>query len=328
MAKNNNLHTAKKARNDEFYTMLTDIEKEMRYYKDFFKGKVVYCNCDDARESNFFKYFSLNFEFLGLKKLITTGYKADGKGVVLVYEGDKNGNRRVDNEEIIVNELNGDGDFRSEECIEYLKECDVVVTNPPFSLFRQYVKQLMDYNKKFIIIGNQNAITYKEIFPYIKNNQLWLGMSMNGSNRWFVAPDSYEVKENAAGYKLDEKGRKMFFVNGVTWFTNIENKRRNEKLDLYKRYSFEDYPKYDNYDAIEVSRVDEIPMDYDGVMGVPITFLYKYNPTQFEIIWTSDRGGDGHLENIKNPKWGGLWDSCFVSNKKVYKRILIRKIRK
>ena len=328
MAKNNNLHTAKKARNDEFYTMLTDIEKEMRYYKDFFKGKVVYCNCDDARESNFFKYFSLNFEFLGLKKLISTGYKADGKGVVLVYEGDKNGNRRVDNEEIIVNELNGDGDFRSEECIEYLKQADVVVTNPPFSLFRQYVKQLMDYNKKFIIIGNQNAITYKEIFPYIKNNQLWLGMSMNGSNRWFVAPDSYEVKENAAGYKLDEKGRKMFFVNGVTWFTNIENKRRNEKLDLYKKYSFEEYPKYDNYNAIEVSRVDEIPMDYDGVMGVPITFLYKYNPTQFEIIWTSDRGGDGHLENIKNPKWGGLWDSCFVSNKKVYKRILIRKIMK
>ena len=258
---NTNLKTAKKNKNDEFYTLMEDIEKEMRYYKDFFKGKVVYCNCDDARESNFFKYFSLNFEFLGLKKLISTGYKADGKGVVLVYEGDKNGNRRVDNEEIIVNELNGDGDFRSEECIEYLKECDVVVTNPPFSLFRQYVKQLMDYNKKFIIIGNQNAITYKEIFPYIKNNQLWLGMSMNGSNRWFVAPDSYEVKENAAGYKLDEKGRKMFFVNGVTWFTNIENKRHNEKLDLYKRYSFEDYPKYDNYLGFNVTKVTDIPMD-------------------------------------------------------------------
>ena len=318
MAKNNNLHTAKKARNDEFYTMLTDIEKEMRYYKDFFKGKIVYCNCDDARESNFFKYFSLNFEFLGLKKLITTGYKADGKGVVLVYEGDKNGNRRVDNEEIIVNELNGDGDFRSEECIEYLKQADVVVTNPPFSLFRQYVKQLMDYGKKFIIIGNQNAITYKEIFPYIKNNQLWLGMSMNGSNRWFVAPDSYEVKENAAGYKLDEKGRKMFFVNGVTWFTNIENKRRNEELDLYKKYSFEDYPKYDNYDAIEVSRVDEIPMDYDGVMGVPITFLYKYNPTQFEII-----GLDRYVED--NPHYGHRFT---IKGKETYARILIRKIRK
>lgn len=311
MAKNNNLHTAKTAKNDEFYTMLTDIEKEMRYYKDFFKGKVVYCNCDDARESNFFKYFSLNFEFLGLKKLISTGYKADGKGVVLVYEGDKNGNRRVDNEEIVVKELNGDGDFRSEECIEYLKQADVVVTNPPFSLFRQYVKQLMDYNKKFIIIGNQNAITYKEIFPYIKNNQLWLGMSMNGSNRWFVAPDSYEVKENAAGYKLDEKGRKMFFVNGVTWFTNIENKRRNEKLDLYKRYSFEDYPKYQNYDAIEVSRVDEIPMDYDGVMGVPITFLYKYNPTQFEII--KFRKGDDDKD-------------LSVNGKTPYFRILIKKL--
>lgn len=261
MSKNTNLKIAKKSKNDEFYTQLSDIEKEMPYYKDFFKGKVVYCNCDDARESNFFKYFSLNFEFLGLKKLITTGYKADGKGVVLVYEGDKNGNRRVDNEEIIVNELNGDGDFRSEECIEYLKQADVVVTNPPFSLFRQYVKQLMDYGKKFIIIGNQNAITYKEIFPYIKNNQLWLGMSMNGSNRWFVAPDSYEVKENAAGYKLDEKGRKMFFVNGVTWFTNIENKRRNEKLDLYKRYSFEDYPKYDNYLGFNVDKVADIPVD-------------------------------------------------------------------
>ena len=258
---NTNLKIAKKSKNDEFYTLMEDIEKEMRYYKDFFKGKVVYCNCDDARESNFFKYFSLNFEFLGLKKLISTGYKADGKGVVLVYEGDKNGNRRVDNEEIIVNELNGDGDFRSEECIEYLKQADVVVTNPPFSLFRQYVKQLMDYGKKFIIIGNMNAITYKEIFPYIKNNQLWLGMSMNGSNRWFVAPDSYEVKENAAGYKLDEKGRKMFFVNGVTWFTNIENKRRNEKLDLYKRYSFEEYPKYDNYLGFNVDKVTDIPID-------------------------------------------------------------------
>ena len=316
MSKNNNLHTAKTAKNDEFYTLMEDIEKEMRYYKDFFKGKVVYCNCDDARESNFFKYFSLNFEFLGLKKLITTGYKADGKGVVLVYEGDKNSNRRVDNEEIIVNELNGDGDFRSEECIEYLKECDVVVTNPPFSLFREYVKQLMDYGKKFIIIGNQNAITYKEIFPYIKNNQLWLGMSMNGSNRWFVAPDSYEVKENAAGYKLDEKGRKMFFVNGVTWFTNIENKRRNEKLDLYKRYSFEDYPKYDGYNAINVDKVDEIPMDYDGVMGVPITFLYKYNPTQFEIIGIAN-----------NARYIGNFPCLTIINgKRIYNRILIKKV--
>ena len=296
MAKNSNLHTAKTAKNDEFYTLMEDIEKEMRYYKDFFKGKIVYCNCDDARESNFFKYFSLNFEFLGLKKLISTGYKADGKGVVLVYEGDKNGNRRVDNEEIIVNELNGDGDFRSEECIEYLKECDVVVTNPPFSLFRQYVKQLMDYNKKFIIIGNQNAITYKEIFPYIKNNQLWLGMN-------FVK--SFE-KPNGDIQKF----------GNISWFTNIENKRRNEEIDLYKKYSFEDYPKYDNYDAIEVSRVDEIPMDYDGVMGVPITFLYKYNPTQFEII-----GLDRYVED--NPHYGHRFT---IKGEETYARILIRKI--
>ena len=296
MAKNSNLHTAKTAKRDEFYTLMEDIEKEMRYYKDFFKGKVVYCNCDDARESNFFKYFSLNFEFLGLKKLISTGYKADGKGVVLVYEGDKNGNRRVDNEEIIVNELNGDGDFRSEECIEYLKECDVVVTNPPFSLFRQYVKQLMDYNKKFIIIGNMNAITYKDIFPYIKNNQLWLGMN-------FVK--SFE-KPNGDIQKF----------GNISWFTNIENKRRNEKLDLYKRYSFEDYPKYQNYDAIEVSRVDEIPMDYDGVMGVPITFLYKYNPTQFEII-----GLDRYVED--NPHYGHRFT---IKGEETYARILIRKI--
>ena len=294
MSKNANLHTAKTAKNDEFYTMLTDIEKEMRYYKDFFKGKVVYCNCDDARESNFFKYFSLNFEFLGLKKLISTGYKADGKGVMLVYEGDKNGNRRVDNEEIIVNELNGDGDFRSEECIEYLKECDVVVTNPPFSLFREYVKQLMDYNKKFLVIGNQNAITYKEIFPYIKNNQLWLGMN-------FVK--AFE-KPNGDIQKF----------RNISWFTNIENKRRNEKLDLYKRYSFEDYPKYDNYDAINVDKVDEIPMDYDGVMGVPITFLFKYNPKQFTIIDMSTMSG------VSANYW------TMINGVPKYSRVFIKKI--
>ena len=311
MAKNSNLHAAKVAKNDEFYTMLTDIEKEMSYYKDFFKGKVVYCNCDDARESNFFKYFSKNFEFLGLKKLITTGYKAEGKGVVFVYEGDKNGNRKVEDNEIVVRQLEGSGDFRSEECIEFLKEADVVVTNPPFSLFREYVKQLMDYGKKFIIIGNQNAITYKEIFPYIKNNELWLGVSMNGANRWFYAPDNYEVKENAAGYKVED-GRKMFFVNGVVWFTNISNEKRNKKLDLFRRYSNE-YPKYDNYDAIEVSRVENIPMDYDGVMGVPISFLHKYNPEQFEIV------GNEYSENIEKGR-------TYVNGKRMYSRIFIKKV--
>lgn len=323
MAKNNNLHTAKTAKNDEFYTMLTDIEKEMRYYKDFFKGKVVYCNCDDARESNFFKYFSLNFEFLGLKKLITTGYKADGKGVVLVYEGDKNGNRRVDNEEIIVNELNGDGDFRSEECIEYLKQADVVVTNPPFSLFREYVKQLMDYGKKFIIIGEQNALTYKEIFPLIKDNKIWWGKSIHSGDRKFYVPDNYPLNASTCG--IDENGKRFVNVKGIRWWTNVKEVINNEPLDLYKRYSFEDYPKYDNYDAINVDKTCDIPMDYDGVMGVPITFLDKYCPTQFEIIDINPHFFSMVEQGLPKPKQLTLHNA---GKKDPYARILIRKIMK
>ena len=300
--KNTNLHNAKKAKNDEFYTQLSDIEKEMAHYKDFFKGKVVYCNCDDARESNFFKFFSNNFESLGLKKLITTGYKADGKGVKLVYEGDKNGNFMADDEEIVVTELEGSGDFRSEECIELLKECDVVVTNPPFSLFREYVAQLMEYGKKFLIIGSMNAITYKEIFPYIKNNELWLGMNWVKD---FVQPNG-EVKK----------------FGNICWYTNVGHSRRNTELDLYKKYSADEYPKYDNYDAIEVSKVSEIPMDYNGVMGVPITFLDKYCPTQFEIIGMAEDNGKGQSYDAK---WDGLSPHCVIHGKNMYKRIFIRK---
>ena len=334
MANNNNLRSANANKNDEFYTMLSDIEKEMRYYKDFFKGKVVYCNCDDARESNFFKYFSLNFEFLGLKKLITTGYKADGKGVVLVYEGDKNGNRRVDNEEIIVNELNGDGDFRSEECIEYLKQADVVVTNPPFSLFRQYVKQLMDYGKKFIIIGNNNALTYKDIFQLIKDNKIWLGINSNKTME-FSMPMSYDKWDRIEG------NRKYGKVPAISWFTNIENKKRTEPIDLYKRYSFEDYPKYDNFDAINVDKVADIPMDYDGIMGVPITFLNNYCPSQFTIIGLgiSNSGLSCGVEPYKK-QWRDYrvnvqkraavdGDLYMVINQEVkvpYARILIKKV--
>ena len=321
MAKNNNLHTARNNKNDEFYTMLSDIEKEMRYYKDFFKDKVVYCNCDDARESNFFKYFSMNFEHLGLKKLITTGFKADGKGVVLVYEGDKNGNRVVDDEEITVTELQGDGDFRSEECIEYLKQADVVVTNPPFSLFRQYVAQLMEYGKKFIIIGNKNAISYKEIFPYIKNNQLWLGVSITSGDREFLIPNDYVT--HSPSLHFDEKGNKYLRVPGVCWFTNVDNKSRFEPLDLYKRYSFEDYHKYDNYDAIEVGTTAEIPMDYDGVMGVPITFLFKYCPTQFEIIDINPHFFSMVEKGLPKPKQLSLKS---YGKKDPYARILIKKI--
>ena len=285
---NANLTNAKKAKNDEFYTQLSDIEKEMRHYKSFFKDKIVYCNCDDARESNFFKYFSLNFEHLGLKKLITTGYKADGRGVVLIYEGDKNGNRTVEDSEIVTKELEGNGDFRSEECIEFLKEADVVITNPPFSLFREYVAQLMEYGKKFLIIGNMNAITYKEIFPYIKNNELWLGCRTLGSDFFFNVPEDYKdelmaTKTQGGGWKIID-GEVMGRVASACWFTNIPHKKRNEELDLYRKYNENDYPKYDNYDAIEVSKVADIPMDYEGVMGVPITFLDKYCPSQFEIL--------------------------------------------
>ena len=310
------LHRAKKEKNDEFYTQNKDIEKELIYYYSHLKDKIVYCNCDDYRKSKLVEYFMENFDKIGLKKLISTGFSKDGQGTYSEYDGTvfKTGF------------LSGNGDALGEECTEILKQADVVVTNPPFSLFRKYVKQLMDYNKKFIIIGNQNAITYKEIFPYIKNNQLWLGMSMNGSSRWFVAPDSYEVKENAAGYKLDEKGRKMFFVNGVTWFTNIENKRRNEKLDLYKRYSFEDYPKYENFDAIYVNRVDEIPIDYDGVMGVPITFLYKYNPKQFEILDLINRYMIFDYFGVNEEVRKKHSHCANVNGKSTYARILIKKI--
>ena len=295
--KNANLHNARTAKNDEFYTQLSDIEKEMAHYKDFFKGKIVYCNCDDARESNFFKFFSNNFESLGLKKIITTGYKADGKGVKLVYEGDKNGNFMIDDAEVVVTELEGNGDFRSEECIELLKECDVVVTNPPFSLFREYVAQLIKYGKKFLIIGNKNAITYKEIFPYIKDNELWLGITN---------PDEYRLPN----------GEITQSVKGLCrWFTNIPHNRRNTEFDLFKKYSADEYPKYDNYDAINVDKTADIPMDYDGVMAVPITFLDKYCPTQFEILGIAN-----------NVRWIGDFPCLtIIKGEKVYNRILIRR---
>lgn len=300
MAKNNNLHAAKTAKNDEFYTQLEDIEREMVNYVPFFEGKVVYCNCDDYRQSNFTKCFKDNFEYLKLKKVICTNYDNGNGAWKYEYDGE--------NETVI--QLQGNGGYETEECIAFLKQSDVVVTNPPFSLFRDYVKQLMDYNKKFLIIGNQNAITYKEIFPYIKNNQLWLGLTMNGSNRWFEVPPTYEVKENAAGYKVVD-GKRMLFVNGVTWFTNIENPRRNTPLDLYKKYNEKDFPKYDNYDAINVDKVTDIPEDYDGVMGVPITFLYKYCPTQFEIVKFRKGNDDKDLS---------------INGYTPYFRILIRKV--
>ena len=313
---NVNLSNAKRAKNDEFYTQLSDIENELKHYKNHFAGKVVYCNCDDARESNFFRFFQKKFNDYGLKKLITTSYNENGHGSVLVYEGDTNGNGKLDEHEIKVSELKGNGDFRSEECIELLKESDIVVTNPPFSLFREFIATLVQYGKKFLVIGNNNAITYKEIFPLIKENKLWLGFSDNKTME-FVMPDSYE-KYNY----IDKKGRKIGKVPAISWFTNLEHSKRNDEIILYKKYTSEEFPKYDNYDAIEVSRVCEIPKDYNGVMGVPITFLGKYNPSQFEIV--------GLTSSSKECTYGLLLSEnqstrAKINSKYIYARLLIKK---
>jgi len=285
---NKNLHKAKTNKKDEFYTQLSDIENELKHYKKHFRGKVVYCNCDDPRISNFFHYFSYNFEKLGLKKLITTCYKNQDidlfsqndteEAIYLEYHGDKNGNNVPDLEEIGIHHLKGDGDFRSKESIELLKEADIVVTNPPFSLFRDYVAQLIEYNKKFIIVGHQNAITYKETFKLIKENKLWLGYGFKGGAGHFINKH-YEDYATAS-----DKKEGMIRVSGVVWFTNFEISKRNENLILYKKYTPEEYPKYDNYDAINVGKTKDIPVDYDGVIGVPITFMDKYNPNQFQIV--------------------------------------------
>jgi len=323
---NKNLHAAKRNKNDEFYTQLTDIEKELRHYKQHFKNKTVLCNCDDPRISNFFHYFSYNFEHLGLKKLITACYKNDQidlfsqndkeRAIYLEYEGDKNGNRIPDLEEIGIKELNGNGDFRSPECIELLKEADIVCTNPPFSLFREYVAQLIEYDKKFLIMGNINAVTCKEIFPLIKENKVRLGVTLDGRNTWFRVPDHYEK------YDKIEDGKKYAFEARVVWYTNLHHKKKKEELILIRNYkgNEKDYPKYDNYDAIEVSRVANIPKDYDGVMGVPITFLNKYNPKQFEIIDINPHFFSAVSQGLAKPK-----QLKITGRKDPYARILIRK---
>ena len=311
MPNNTNLNIAKSAKNDEFYTRIEDIEKELKYYKDFFKGKVVYCNCDRAdgeNRSNFFVYFVENFKEFGLKRLICTSYNKGGKGRLCIYNGNTNLNNIID--------MDGDGDFRSEECIKWLEECDVVVTNPPFSLFRDFVAQLVKYDKKFLIIGNMNAITFKEIFPLIKENKLWVGISTFNNGMYFAIPNDYEYKDTYK-FKREIDGKKVMRVASICWFTNIEHSKLNLPLDLYKKYNPKDYPKYDNYNAINVDKVTDIPMDYDGVMGVPITFLDKYCPTQFEIV-----GIHGNCYDYTKPL-----KSLTINGKKVYKRIMIRKIK-
>ena len=290
---NKDLNKAKAAKKDEFYTRLEDIELELKHYRHHFKGKKVLCNCDDPRCSNFFRYFTLNFEVLGLKKVIATCYKNQDvdlfsqheceKAVYQIYEGDKNHNRKVDNEEIEVKYLEGDGDFRSKECVALLKEADIVVTNPPFSLFRDFVALLVHYNKQFLIIGSQNAIKYKEIFPLIQANKIWLGT--RSGNMEFTVPNDSEPR--ATRFWIDKNGQKWRSLGNICWFTNLEHDKRHEELPLFKKYTPQEYPTYINFNAIEVSKVGDIPCDYDGLMGVPITFMDKYNPDQFEIIGMS-----------------------------------------
>lgn len=329
--KNRDLGQARSAKNDEFYTQLPDIERECAYYERRFAGKVVLCNCDDPRVSNFFDYFSLNFERLRLKKLLTTCYKNQRvdmfsrhdseRAVWLEYNGDLNNNRVPDPEEIGIKTLRGDGDFRSEENIALLRQADIVVTNPPFSLFRQYVEQLMEYEKKFLIIGHLNALSYKEIFKLIKADKIWLGPSIRSGDREFGVPDHYPLR--AAGFRVDEHGKKFIRVKGVRWFTNMDHNKRHEELPLFKRYSPAAYPKYDNYNAINVDKTKDIPADYPGVMGVPITFLDKYNPYQFDIIGQTHKGDDSaeveELRTDPNNQHGGL-----VHGEKKYMRVLIR----
>lgn len=277
-SRNTNLNGAKRAKNDEFYTRLEDVEAELQHYPNAFRGKVVYLNCDDP-SSAFWEYFSQHFAALGLKELVATKYPEG-----LLYRLKSAGGA------VEVIELDGDGDFRSPECVEVLKQSDVVVTNPPFSLFRGYVAQLVEYGKDFVILGNQNAITYNEIWPYIQEGKLWLG----GTPSFMAFRVPQDSEPRATRYWVDEDGQKWRSLGNATWFTNLEHSRRHEELTLRKTYTPEVYPRYDNYDAIEVSRVADIPIDYDGVMGVPITFLGKHNPEQFEVVGmhSSLRRGD------------------------------------
>ena len=340
MPLNKNLNEAKRKKKDEFYTQLSDIENELRHYSEHFRGKTVYCNCDDPRVSDFFHYFSYNFERLGLKKLITACYRNQDRdlfsrhdsdrAIWLEYNGNTTGGRVPDVEDIGIHAFEGDGDFRSAETIELLKQADIVVTNPPFSLFREYVVQLVEYEKQFLIIGHQNAITYKEIFPLIKDNRMWLGHGFKRSAAHFLAP-------NYEDFAVDSDHREgMVRVSGVMWFTNLDHAKRQEELILYKHYSPEEYPAYDNYDAINVDKTAEIPMNWDGAMGVPITFLDKHNPEQFEVMGITDRDNryglktrkytmaDASNYNDLNGEGGVI--RAGGKYKRTYRRILVKRV--
>ncbi|MDY6248734.1 MAG: adenine-specific methyltransferase EcoRI family protein [Prevotella sp.] len=347
---NKNLNAAKEAKKDEFYTQLADIENELNHYRQHFRGKTILCNCDDPYESNFFKYFANNFNAFGLKKLIATCYNGSpvqGSELMLDFGDfqdepkkiaykveitevtDVNGDGRIDladvrhliqNDKNVLSTLRENGDFRSKECIELLKEADIVVTNPPFSLFREYVAQLMEFEKKFLIIGPYNAITYKEIFPLIKENQMWLGYGFKAGNAFFRIPDGRGTEYVEGVFNAETN---LVKFRNCTWFTNLDHKKRHEELILFHTYSPEEYPKYENYDAIEVGKTAEIPVDYDGIMGVPITFLDKYNPEQFEILGATESEGKGFSNGLWN-KSSGIAQPL-VHGEKKYKRIFIKK---
>lgn len=293
MSDNKNLAAAKRIKNDEFYTRLEDIEKELTNYKEYFKDKIIYCNCDDVEYSNFYKYFKDNFDELRIRKIIATNLSLNKTAYKTEFDN---------NSKEVRTQLCGNGDFRSEECVELLKSADLVITNPPFSLFREYIAQLIKYNKKFLVIGNMNAASYKEIFPLFKNNQVWFG---NTSPKVFLTPDRAEKK-----------------FGNILWYTNLENGKRHCRLDLKNCYygSESNYPRYDNYDAIEISKVVNIPCDYDGLMGVPVTFLSKYCPEQFELV--------GHDHDLTGDGGAGISDGQFICNgKNVYKRVLIKLVK-
>lgn len=315
---NTRLHNAKKAKNDEFYTRLEDIEKELSHYVSHFKDKVVYCNCDDPEWSNFWKYFHLNFEALGLKKLISTHYDKNESTYKMEYTGGDDN----DIEFGAKTPLEGNGDFRNQECLDLLDEADIVVTNPPFSLFREYVAVLIERNKKFLIIGNMTAVIYKGIFPLIRDNTLWYGASIHSGAIKFYVPDDYPLESTKCG--VDENGKRYIYVKGIRWYTNMDYLARHKELKLCKTYSDSDFPKYENYDAININKYSEIPMDYDSIMGVPITFIDFYCPEQFEILGISASWDETDI--IKNIKLSETHrHGPIINGKEKYSRIFIRK---
>ena len=313
MSNNKNLRKAKKAKNDEFYTQYADIAKELPYYKEQLADKIIYCNCDNPKYSNFYKFFKDKFEEYKLKSVIATYFNANEYTYKTTFDGTNE----------VIEPLNSYGDFRSATCRDILSNTDVVITNPPFSLFRDYIAQLIEYDKKFLVLGNMNAITYKEIFSLIKDNKMWLGYSIHSGDREFLVSNRYSL--NAAGYRVDEQGNKYIRVKGVRWFTNLDYPQRYNDLLLDKHYNLEEYPKYDNYNAINVNKTKDIPIDYDELIGVPITFMDKYNPEQFEIVDAIGRYAlldtQGTNENIKKRKS----HACNINGKATYFRIVIKR---